>query len=250
MKKIIENLIVDFAETYMKQNQLQNIWRQPLVGFADAFDPYIRRLSSIVTEEHRMPEEFLSSANVVIAYFLPFTEMVANTNIKVPDNSASKMWSQGYKYTEEIVSQINLFLVQQIEKMGYKAVIPSDIGMREDILKSNWSHRHIAYAAGLGTFGINNMLITKQGCCGRYHSIIADIPVEPDSHVKGEYCLYKSKGICKKCVENCFSGALTINGFNRYKCWAECKKNLDVYGVDVCGKCTTGIPCAFRAPGR
>ena len=27
-----------------------------------------------------------------------------------------------------------------------------------------------------------------------------------------------------------------------------CKKNLDLHGVDVCGKCVTDVPCAYIAP--
>ncbi len=79
---------------------------------------------------------------------------------------------------------------------------------------------------------------------------MADIPVEPGHHLEEENCLYKSRGICRKCVDNCFSGALTVEGFDREKCFAACEKNLAVYGVDVCGKCDTNIPCAFTTPGR
>ena len=82
------------------------------------------------------------------------------------------------------------------------------------------------------------MLISQEGCCGRYNSIVADIPVEPGHHLEEENCLYKSRG------------ALTVEGFDREKCFAACEKNLAVYGVDVCGKCDTNIPCAFTTPGR
>lgn len=39
---------------------------------------------------------------------------------------------------------------------------------------SEWSHRHAAYIAGLGIFGINNMLITNKGCVGRIPSFYED----------------------------------------------------------------------------
>ncbi|WP_338094171.1 hypothetical protein [Methanorbis furvi] len=38
-----------------------------------------------------------------------------------------------------------------------------------------WSHRHFAVLAGLGTFGVNNMLITRMGCYGRVSSFAASI---------------------------------------------------------------------------
>lgn len=56
---------------------------------------------------------------------------------------------------------------------------------------SNWSQRHVGYIAGLGTFGLNNMLITDQGTCGRFYSLITNLPVEPDQPLQEERCLWK-----------------------------------------------------------
>lgn len=250
MKRKITEWVKNFVKMYAENNNVNNVWREPVVGFAGANSEYVRKLKEIIMPEHKMPEDFLTDATIIIVYFLPFTREIANSNVNTKTNDASHEWALGYTYTDEIVPQLNSFLKQKIEESGWKAEIPSGIGMQEDILKSNWSHRHLAYAAGMGTFGINNMLITKQGCCGRYSSIVCNIPLEPDEPYKYELCLYKSKGICKKCVENCYSGALTLDGFDRFKCYEACMKNIDVFGVDVCGKCTTGIPCAFIAPGE
>lgn len=192
----------------------------------------------------------MEEPTVVISYFIPFKKEVAQTNVKVADNLASVEWSEAYNTTNTMMAQLNDYLAEEIIKRGGCAAAPSGIKFSEEILKSNWSQRHLAYAAGLGTFGINNMLISAEGCCGRYNSIVADIPVEPDRHQEEENCLYKSRGLCKKCVENCFSGALTVNGFDRFKCYEECKKNLEKYGADVCGKCDIDIPCAFGVPGK
>lgn len=250
MKEQIREWIKEYVTEYMEENSLGKIWREPLAGFADARSEYIRRLPELVMPQHKQPEDFLPDARIVIVYFLPFSKAVADSNVGTPTNDASKGWADGYLYTDGLLRKLNPYLVKKIQESGYQAVIPAGISMQEDILKSCWSQRHLAYAAGLGTFGINNMLITRQGCCGRYSSIVTDIPVTPDSPLKEELCLYKWKGICKKCVDNCYSGALTEQGFDRFKCYEACMKNIDVYGVDVCGKCTTGIPCAFAAPRK
>lgn len=247
-RKQIETLVTDYVKNYREENKLPEIWRTPLVGYADAYDPYIQKLPEIVTKAHKLPQDFMDNPRVVISYFIPFTKELERTNVGVEDNSASKEWADAYKSTNAMMASLNEYLAEKINELGGRAAITEGIGMLYDILKSNWSQRHIAYAAGLGTFGINNMLITKEGCCGRYNSIVADIPVTPDGHLTEENCLYKRKGICKKCVSNCFSGALTVEGFDRHKCFSACEKNLDVWGVDVCGKCVTDIPCAFKAP--
>lgn len=248
LKEKIKELVTSYVKAYPSNNGTPEMWRTPLVGFADVNDPYIRALPEIVTKEHQMPEDFMEDPKVIISYFIPFTKELADKNIGIEDNAASENWADAYKITNAMMAKLNEYLVDELKGMGYRAAVPTNVGMHTDILKSYWSQRHIAYAAGLGTFGINNMLITKDGCCGRYNSIVADIPVEPDKHLEEENCLYKTKGLCKKCVQNCFSGALTTEGFDRRKCYQTCEKNMERYGVDVCGKCVTNIPCAFIAP--
>lgn len=248
LKEKIRELVVEYVKVYPAENGVREIWRTPLVGFADAKDPYIRALPKIVTEKHQMPEDFMDSPTVVISYFIPFTKVLADENVEVEGNVASESWAEAYKVTNAMMAKLNVYLVEQLEQMGYRSAVPTNAGMHTDILKSYWSQRHLAYAAGLGSFGINNMLITKEGCCGRYNSIVADIPVEADKHLEEENCLYKSRGLCKKCVTNCFSGALTTEGFDRVKCYEATARNRELYGESICGKCVTNIPCAFIAP--
>ena len=117
---------------------------------------------------------------------------------------------------------------------------------------SDWSQRHVAYIAGLGTFGINNMLITDKGCCGRYGSIVTSMKIEPDKRPDIEFCLYKNNGTCKACVKHCVNGALKEDSFNRDKCFEMCRANSDIYkemgDPESCGKCLTFVPCTFINP--
>ena len=45
---------------------------------------------------------------------------------------------------------------------------PSRMGLH---IASDWSERHAAYAAGLGTFGLTRALITEKGIAGRFGSL-------------------------------------------------------------------------------
>ena len=55
-------------------------------------------------------------------------------------------------------TKLNDFVISKIEEMGYKAAVCKEATkFSKDILKSKWSHRHIAKVAGLGTFGLNNI---------------------------------------------------------------------------------------------
>jgi len=248
MKTLITNKIIEFVKNYPSSKNVKNLWQGPVVGFADANDPYISSLKEVISQNHKLPGDFMENPNIVISYYIPFTEETAAVNMNVEGNMASQEWSDAYNITNTMISDINQYLADMLVEMGYRAAVPSGIVFDKQLVLSNWSQRHIAYAAGLGTFGINNMLISEKGCCGRYGSIVADIPVEADCIVKEERCLYKKNGSCKKCVKNCFSGALTTEGFDRKKCFEICMMNDAKTGADVCGKCDIDIPCAFKAP--
>ena len=165
-------------------------------------------------------------------------------------------------------NELNAYLIREITAMGYKAAItPEATTFDRQKLVSHWSHRHIAYLAGLGTFGINNMLITKAGGCGRYSTVVTNLPITTGQPLTVEYCMYKRNGKCGACVRRCPSGALTTDGYDRKKCFAVLLKNAEVYtdlgssytnedgtgcnsaGSEVCGKCVVHVPCALCAPG-
>ncbi|MDV0444491.1 hypothetical protein MmiAt1_00170 [Methanimicrococcus sp. At1] len=248
MKEIIQEEAEKFIENYCRRNGISNIWQTPMIRYADAFHPEIRNLKTIVMENHYMPEDFLEKPTVILTYYLPFIPEVAASNLG--DGFASECWAKAYQETYKLSNELNDHLVRIISDTGYRAAVPANASsFSDDVLKSRWSHRHIAKAAGHGTFGINQMLITENGCCGRYYSIITDLPIEADSQPEEEYCLYKRKGSCGICVKHCFSGALTAEKFDRYKCHETTLKNAAIYnGSTICGKYVVGLPCSFKKP--
>ena len=62
-----------------------------------------------------------------------------------------------------------------------------------EAMTSNWSERHVAFGAELGTFGLHKGLISEKGCAGRYGSVANTYPLTPTlrkySHPY-EYCLF------------------------------------------------------------
>lgn len=176
MKKLITNKIIEYVKNYPTSKNVENIWQEPVVGFADANGPYIRALKEIVAPAHMMPEDYMENPNIIISYYIPFTEELAALNMNVEGNVAAQEWSDAYNLTNTMITDISQYVSELLVEMGYRAVPPTGVVFDKELILSNWSQRHIAYAAGLGTFGINNMLISEKGCCGRYGSVIADIP--------------------------------------------------------------------------
>jgi epoxyqueuosine reductase QueG len=150
---------------------------------------------------------------------------------------------------------LNEHLAGKLREKGFESVVlPPTHNFDEEKLVSDWSHKHIAYIAGLGNFGLHQLLITEKGCCGRLGSLVTNAPTTPNKRSGKENCLYKKNGSCGMCVNNCFSGALSKKSFNRHTCYKYCLANAKLYEkfglADVCGKCACGVPCSFQNPVR
>lgn len=244
MRTELSNAIWHFMEEHCRTKGISNVWQQPVVKFAHASHPLFARLKELVTEEHYLPQDYLPGASIVVSYFLPFSRPVAQSNVE--HRASSPLWAQSYLNANAMAVGINAFLVDFLRQRGVEACVPTDAGMISlEAPRSRWSQRHVAYIAGHGTFGLNNMLISDKGSVGRYFSIITRLDVPADPVVQEERCLFKKHGACKLCVGRCFTGALTENGFDRFRCLAQCLENDALYpGADVCGKCVVELPCS------
>lgn len=249
MEKYVSDLIKDYVKEYRLPEGSVTGWREPLTGFAAADDPMFNQLRKLVREEHIMPEDVVKGAKTVISYFIPFTRELAHTNSN--GLSCSREWAAAYVETNRMIADLNAFLAGKLKEHGYEAASPDWCFDREK-LTSNWSQRHVAFIAGLGTFGINNMLITEEGCCGRYGSIVTSLELKPSQRQGSENCLYKKNGSCRACVRHCVYGALTDERFDREKCYGVCLENMKLYRevgkAEACGKCLTDVPCSYANP--
>ena len=85
---------------------------------------------------------------------------------------------------EIFITDINAHVTKQLISKGFKTTnLPPTHNFDTEQLMSDWSHKHVAYIAGLGRFGTHHLLITAKGCCGRFGSIVtnAKIPASPRS---------------------------------------------------------------------
>jgi epoxyqueuosine reductase QueG len=250
-RKIIKT-IKSTISCYEDKNHIK-IWRKPIVEIISVKNEKIRELKQIVSMEHLMPNDILPDAKSIISFFIPFKKNIVKSNIS--GTMASKEWAMAYIKTNDLIKEINNNIEKLTENNGYKTgKIPATHNFDEKTLISNWSHRHIAYIAGLGAFGINNMLITKKGCCGRFGSIIISYEFKKYGKIRKvkEKCLKKLKGNCGICQKNCIVNAYENNGFNRNKCYKQCLENVNYHKetgyADVCGKCLVGLPCSLKEP--
>ena len=247
IEKEIELVIRDFE----KIPGISTRWKKPVTAYASAHDPLFLMLREVAVAEHLQPTDINPVGESVITYFLPFEDWIVKSNQIGPESSYE--WARAYVETNKLIQTINDHLIAYLSELGFRTVkLPMELNMDHERLVSVWSNRHVSYIAGLGTFGINNMLITESGCCGRLGNVITSLELEPTSRPDGEYCLYKVDKSCGICVDNCIVDALGNKEFDRFGCNEVLKKNaerfIDLGSASCCGKCLVGLPCSATNP--
>lgn len=230
------------------------LWRAPIVGAVSASRVVAARLREIASPTHLLPDDLLVGARSVVCFFVPFTKEVCEGNSDGSD--ASVGWGRAYVRTNRLIAEIGEGIGATLAELGHRAAtVPATHNFDEETLLSDWSHRHLAYLAGIGSFGLNNMLITDSGAAGRLGSAVTDVPLAGlDPEPFRERCLAKLDGSCRACLARCPIGALSPSPFDRRACYAACLRNAerltDVGYADVCGKCVVALPCSLRDPTR
>ena len=277
-EKWIESLIKDFVnrspENTLKNRLNEKAWEDPLVGFSNGADPLYPEYKEYVGAFHWTPLEIFAmtfpsvavSAEdlTVISWILPQTEAAKSDNRKEA-TYPSERWARARMFGEEVNIKLAKHVVATFQEAGFRAVAPSLLSpsfkwmdSERYTFASTWSERHVAYASGLGTFGLCDGLITAKGKAIRCGSVVANIKIPitkrpyQDHHA---YCLLFSRGTCGKCIERCPAGALTPEGHDKVKCrsyifttvkgYVKSRFGFEGYG---CGLCQTGVPCESKIP--
>ena len=236
----------------------------PLMGCAGADDPLFLQFQNdpvVIGPMFRLPEQWLPGAKSVISFFLPYTEEIRNTNqddLSKPSGEWLHARVEGQDFLMEVCEQI----VQWLRAEGYEAVVPAghpDFRTQRDperfakgqpYYTSTWSERHVAFAAGLGTFSLTKHLITEKGVCGRFGSVITTAPITPTPRPYTdpyEYCTF-----CGACTRRCPLGAIHVDtGKDMLACTAYMEEIRAKYAPrHGCGKCQLELPCTTRRPKK
>jgi len=260
-RELVFGWIKDFVRDYKRLHKTETSWGIPICGVADAKDHLFAELKTIIGSWHLLPSEILPQAKSVVVFFIPLAHDIVNSNIQGEESSLE--WDTAYLETNLLISRLVDNVCSKIHRYGYKAVkIPANVNNdNEDnnidpLLTSCWSQRSSAYIAGIGKFGINNMIITEQGCCGRIGSFVTELQLPPTERKSGEYCLYKLDRSCAECIKRCPCNALYIKDnkvcYDKISCknqiYDKLIRNLPLGLADTCGKCKVSLPCSFKNP--
>ncbi|MHC1756547.1 MAG: epoxyqueuosine reductase [Methanosarcina sp.] len=244
LKNKIESIIKETAANPGTETR----YREPIVGYALASDPIFNEMKKIIGPHHLHPKEIFPEAKTVISFFLPFEKELVKLNWR--SREPIKQWIQAKSETDRLIGEINEKLKAELAKDGIEVVVPSTVfDYKNKGFDITWSHKSAAYAAGLGTFGVHHMLITKAGCAGRFGTILISAEISPTPRPTEEFCRYKKGEKCLVCVDRCPAGALNIKGLDKEKCFRLLQENAKIFpelNQLACGKCATG-PCALKS---
>jgi epoxyqueuosine reductase len=280
LEQLIKNFVKESESNRRSQLDQGVYFEEPLVGFASGADPLFFEYKTLIGSFHQTPREIIASALrekgqplplseveqiSVISWILPAAEDTRKSNRK-EDRFPSKLWAYTKDLGEACNNALRRHVATFLENMGHTAVAPALLPsyrlLRDDRSgwASPWSERHAAYACGLGTFSLNDGLITPKGIALRIGSVVTLLKLSPTEkkyrHFK-ENCLFFRNENCGKCIPRCPAGAITEKGHDKDKCKeyigsnALQEKRLE-YGLQnpttSCGLCQTGVPCEFQIP--
>ncbi len=243
-----------------------------LVGFAP-----VHRFEGAPWGHH--PADFMQDCKTVVSIAsrildrgLDHTRMMPQGSEFIPDEHLRDvmqdyMWeTESHGPTSDLLSSLALRAAMLLQDEGYGSLHfrssnedrygQRALGRRIKENTSIFSHKHAAVRAGLGEFGLNNLVITPEyGPRVRFASVITTAEIEPTPILKEKVCLGLSCGLClKHCGHLGVLTVGTISDSQTGEVWLNTvsvvDKNLclEISGINYCkGQCVRSCPVGVRS---
>ncbi len=157
--------------------------------------------------------------------FMPGIRSVIVIGVVIPKGCVQPLPKGRPEYTNTLMAGtatlrvIAFRLARDLEKQGYEAsLVPtegSEFGMwyaDQKTLRADISLKYAAWLAGLGSFGLNQLLITHEtGPRIRMTAILTDAPLVADQPTRNAFVRPECTG-CQKCIRACPVGAISSDG--------------------------------------
>ncbi len=247
----------------------EKMYESPLIGIAAGDDPYFAFLKEHIGTFHWSPAEAFAlkygekvdaGALRVVSLVFPQTERTKKEQ-KQAEVFPCDRWLVSRGEWENMMKEFCSMVETAFEDQGIRcAAIDlrpefSRVMSRTRGIASRWSHRHAAYAAGNGTFGLTDGFISRKGLAIRLTTFIVEYPLEITEREYDdpyEWCTN-----CGACIRRCPCGAIDRDGHVKNTCAAYedfavpkyYPEHIDGSGyIFGCGLCQAGVPCTDGVP--
>src|SRR5512147_465647 len=236
VRGVIDEFIAASPLNSIREPAGEPAWDSALIGFASGADAIWQQYKEYVGPFHWTPWEVFAqhcpqakagAADLtVISWVLPQREAIRRSNRKAK-KFPSEGWARIRIYGEEFNAGLRRHLADRLTRAGHPAVAPmlvpnwTWLKSQRYSYASSWSERHAAHAAGLGTFGLCDGLITAKGKAMRVGSVVAKVQIQPTPRPYADhraYCLFFADGTCGKCIDRCPARAISKKGHDKEKC--------------------------------
>jgi hypothetical protein len=259
----------------LSSGEVEPAFAFPILGVAAGDDPIWESYKTIIGSYHFTPREAwclaypelmaTPSELMVLSWVLPQTQATRQEQSRQKDMTGER-WVRTRIFGENQVNNgLRRHLTASLRERGILAIAPQLLPQWQRLrtpqgypYSSPWSERHAAHAAGLGTFGLCDGLITAAGKAHRTGSMVINhpLPLTPRPYQSyHEYCPFLSQGRCGACIKRCPVGALSEKGHDKAICagfllgktqpYVEQNWHFDGYG---CGLCQVRVPCESGIP--
>ncbi|MFP4546126.1 MAG: 4Fe-4S binding protein [Methanomassiliicoccales archaeon] len=211
----------------------------PLVGVASVERWEDEELNPWMPEEF-YPRSIYPEARSVLVIGLP-------VDLPIIETTPSIWYHELYRTVNRLLDHHGYRMAHFLGAEGHPSLwVPrdgyGDLAVLEENPVAFFSHRHAAYLAGLGNFGINNMLLTPEyGPRVRFTSILTTAKLPQEPMVGEELC-----NRCLRCVDQCPVNALDERdypeGITDVARCLERSEELRSRHISPCGLCIKVCP--------
>jgi epoxyqueuosine reductase QueG len=185
--------------------------------------------------------------------FMPGIQSVIVIGVVIPKGCVQPLPKGRPEYTNTLMAGtatlrvIAFRLARDLERQGYQAaLVPtegSEFGMwyaDKETLRADISLKYAAWLAGLGSYGLNQLLITREtGPRIRMTAILTDALLDAD-HPTEDTFVRPECAKCQRCVKACPVGAIKADGTI---CAQACRDYMfSTLGGLRCGMCLRVCP--------